>query len=249
MRTSDCDILIIPGYENSGPDHWQTRWERQLSTARRVEQASWDAPRRSEWVARIVTEVKRARRPVVLVAHSLGVPAVAHAAPQLKGSQVRGAFLVGLPDVENPALIPDVELDFGPLPRDPLPFPSVLVASRNDPFCAYREGGGHRLCLGLRDRRRRRFRPPQHRQRARALARRADAVRRLPETSLSPGRSAREFFRRMKPSGPLGAASSQANGSVRESSGNMTKSSCALHAGVSRQGRSLCSRFAKGDPS
>ncbi|HEX2509662.1 MAG TPA: alpha/beta hydrolase [Microvirga sp.] len=139
MRTSDCDILIIPGYENSGPDHWQTRWERQLSTARRVEQASWDAPRRSEWVARIVTEVNRARRPVVLVAHSLGVPAVAHAATQLKGSQVRGAFLVGLPDVENPALIPNVELDFGPLPRDPLPFPSVLVASRNDPFCAYRK--------------------------------------------------------------------------------------------------------------
>ena len=57
----------------------------------------------------------------------------------MKGSQVRGAFLVGLPDVENPALIPDVELDFGPLPRDPLPFPSVLVASRNDPFCAYRK--------------------------------------------------------------------------------------------------------------
>ena len=38
MRTSECDILIVPGHENSGPDHWQTRWERQLSTARRVEQ-------------------------------------------------------------------------------------------------------------------------------------------------------------------------------------------------------------------
>ena len=139
MRTSDCDILIIPGYENSGPDHWQSRWERQLSTARRVEQASWTAPRRSEWVARIVTEVKRAERPVVLVAHSLGVPTVAHAAPRLKGCRVCGAFLVGLPDVEDPDLIPDVELDFGPLPRDPLPFPSVLVASRNDPFCAYRK--------------------------------------------------------------------------------------------------------------
>jgi predicted alpha/beta hydrolase family esterase len=53
MRTSDCDILIIPGYTNSGPDHWQSRWERQLSTARRVEQANWDEPKRAEWVARV----------------------------------------------------------------------------------------------------------------------------------------------------------------------------------------------------
>lgn len=73
MRTSDCDILMVPGNTNSGPDHWQTRWERQLSTARRVEQASWDEPDRDSWAARIVEEVERARRPVVLVAHSLGV--------------------------------------------------------------------------------------------------------------------------------------------------------------------------------
>src|SRR4051795_2114 len=99
MRTSDCDILMVPGIGGSGPDHWQTRWERQLSTARRVEQASFDDPKRSEWVARIVTEVERATRPVVLVAHSLGVAAVAHAAPQLDGRRVRGAFLVSLPDV------------------------------------------------------------------------------------------------------------------------------------------------------
>jgi predicted alpha/beta hydrolase family esterase len=137
MRTADCDILIVPGLSGSGPDHWQTRWERQLSTARRVEQASWDEPKRSEWAARIVTEVKRARRPVVLVAHSLGVAAVAHAASALNGAPVRGAFLVGLPDVENPNLIPGLELDFGPLPRDPFPFPSVLIASRTDPHCSY----------------------------------------------------------------------------------------------------------------
>jgi predicted alpha/beta hydrolase family esterase len=139
MRTSDCDILIIPGYTNSGPDHWQSRWERQLSTARRVEQASWDEPKRSEWVARVITEVKRSRRPVVLVAHSLGVPTVAHAAPQLDTSKVRGAFLVGLPDVEAPDLPLAIDRAFAPLPRDPLPFPSVLIASRTDPYCAYKK--------------------------------------------------------------------------------------------------------------
>ncbi|HEV2602884.1 MAG TPA: alpha/beta hydrolase [Microvirga sp.] len=137
MRTSDCDILIIPGYTNSGPDHWQSRWERQLSTARRVEQARWDEPKRAEWVARVVAEVKRSKRPVVLVAHSLGVPTVAHAAPQLDRTKVRGAFLVGMPDVEAPDLPPAIDRAFAPLPRDPLPFPSVLVASRTDPYCAY----------------------------------------------------------------------------------------------------------------
>ncbi len=137
MRTSDCDILIVPGHTNSGPDHWQTRWERQLSTARRVEQASWDEPDRDSWAARIVEEVERARRPVVLVAHSLGVVAVAHAAPRLPRSRVRGAFLVGLPDVDAAGFPIEVEKPFGPIPRDPLPFPAVLVASRNDPYCAY----------------------------------------------------------------------------------------------------------------
>jgi predicted alpha/beta hydrolase family esterase len=137
MRTSECDILIIPGHENSGPDHWQTRWERQLSTAQRVEQESWNEPRRDAWVSRIVRKAERAKRPVVLVAHSLGVIAVAHAAPHLKGGLVRGAFLVGVPDVERSDLVSGIGLDFAPVPRDPLPFPSVLIASRTDPHCDY----------------------------------------------------------------------------------------------------------------
>lgn len=137
MRTADCDILIIPGYTNSGPDHWQTRWERQLSTARRVEQDSWDRPEREAWAARIVEEARRAVQPVVLVAHSLGVAAVAHAARKLDPKVVKGAFLVGLPDVERPDFPEEIDPAFAPLPRDPLPFPSVLVASRNDPYCAF----------------------------------------------------------------------------------------------------------------
>jgi uncharacterized protein len=49
----------------------------------------------------------------------------------------RGAFLVAPPDVEEADLIPAVERSFAPVPRDPLPFPSLLVASRSDPYCAY----------------------------------------------------------------------------------------------------------------
>jgi uncharacterized protein len=133
MRVSDADILIVPGLGGSGPDHWQSRWQARLSTARRIEQDDWESPSRSEWVERIVRESRASTRPSILVAHSLGVIAVAHAAPALP--DVVAAFLVAPSDWERPGLIPGVRHDFAPIPRDPLPFPTVLVASRNDPFC------------------------------------------------------------------------------------------------------------------
>ncbi len=137
MKTSDCTILVVPGLGGSGPEHWQTRWAQKLSTARRVEQADWDRPDLKEWTGRLIEAVAAAERPVVIVAHSLGVAAVAHAAPRLKPGAVIGGFLVALPDVEDPATRPDGLAAFAPLPRDPLPFPSLLIASRNDPYCAY----------------------------------------------------------------------------------------------------------------
>jgi hypothetical protein len=136
MKASDADILIIPGYTNSGPEHWQTRWQSRLSTARRVEQAEWSKPVREDWVARLVEEVNASSRPVVLVAHSLGVPTAIHAVPHIAGD-LAGAFLVAPPDVANPAIRPRHLMTFGPYPREPLPFPSITVASRNDPFGTY----------------------------------------------------------------------------------------------------------------
>ncbi|MFN4206127.1 MAG: RBBP9/YdeN family alpha/beta hydrolase [Agrobacterium albertimagni] len=136
MKVSDAEILIVPGYTNSGPDHWQTRWEGKLSTARRVEQAEWSKPVRDDWVARVAEEVNAATKPVVLVGHSLGVPAIVHAIPEMK-KKVAGAFLVAPPDVSNPEIRPKHLMTFGPYPRLTLPFPSLLIASRNDPFGEY----------------------------------------------------------------------------------------------------------------
>jgi len=137
MRTSDCDIIIVPGHTNSGPEHWQSRWQRKLSSARRVEQDDWDAPAKHAWVSRVVETIAACRRPAVLLAHSLGVITVAHAAPLLPSQVVRGAFLVAPADVEEMDLPPAIESSFAPIPRDPLPFPSLLVASRSDPYCSY----------------------------------------------------------------------------------------------------------------
>lgn len=133
MRISDADILILPGFGNSEPGHWQSRWQAKLSTARRVEQ-DWEVANRAAWVGNIVGAVEASTRPAVIIAHSLGVFATVHAAPRI-ADRVVGAYLVGPSDWERPGLLPGVEHDFAPVPLDPLPFPSVLVASRDDPFC------------------------------------------------------------------------------------------------------------------
>ncbi|MEX0347295.1 MAG: RBBP9/YdeN family alpha/beta hydrolase [Rhizobiaceae bacterium] len=136
MKVRDADILIIPGYTNSGPDHWQSRWQAKLSTAQRVEQAEWSKPVREDWTAAIAAAVDATTRPPVLVGHSLGVAAAVQALPQID-KRIVGAFFVAPPDVANPDIKPRHLMTFGPYPRDPLPFPSIVVASRNDPFCPF----------------------------------------------------------------------------------------------------------------
>ena len=128
-------ILQLPGWRNSGPDHWQSRWEA-LHGDIRVEQHDWECPRRGDWMTRLDEVVQSQVRPVVLVAHSLGCLLVAAWANVSRHTaQVRGALLVA------PG---DVEVDGGPVPplpgwrpivRQALPFPSVLVGSQNDPYC------------------------------------------------------------------------------------------------------------------
>src|SRR5215213_7335901 len=63
MKVKEADILIVPGYTNSGSGHWQSRWQAKLSTARRVEQAEWTKPVREHWCAALAEEVNRAERP------------------------------------------------------------------------------------------------------------------------------------------------------------------------------------------
>ncbi|AXS41160.1 alpha/beta hydrolase [Breoghania sp. L-A4] len=137
MKIAHSEILIVPGLGNSGPDHWQTRWETKLSTAKRVEMGNWDRPHREQWTERLVTAVNAAQRPVVLVGHSLGVVTIAHAAPKFDRGKVAGAYCVALPDIEDASRVPAPTPGFGPIPREKLPFACTLVASQTDPYCPY----------------------------------------------------------------------------------------------------------------
>jgi uncharacterized protein len=147
MKTADASIIIVPGLGDSGPTHWQTRWEQKLSTARRIAVPDFDRPNRRLWVETLIEAVNSADKPVVLVAHSIGVAAVAHAAPHFTRPVV-GAFLVGLSDWNRPEVLPGIAHDFAPIPREPLPFPSLLIASRNDPYCDFEVAADHANAWG-----------------------------------------------------------------------------------------------------
>jgi predicted alpha/beta hydrolase family esterase len=132
MKISEADILIAPGLGNSGPEHWQRRWGARMSQARFIEQENWNRPDVADWIARIHQEIMLSTRPVILIGHSLAVPAIVLAAQDLKDTKVRGAFLVSPPDFDGDAL-PQSARSFKP-PTDPLPFPSIVVASSSDPL-------------------------------------------------------------------------------------------------------------------
>lgn len=132
-------VLIVPGLNDSGPDHWQTHWEREFSDCERVDLGMWDDPHRNTWVNKLNLAIHRAGRPVILVAHSLGCHVVAwwneYERPGPDGP-VQGALLVAPPEVEGDAI--DERLArFAPVMRTPLPFPSIVAASRNDDYIAF----------------------------------------------------------------------------------------------------------------
>jgi len=130
---SRTPILILPGYADSGPDHWQSYWERADPMCRRVVQDDWLAPRRDAWLSALERYVAECTAPPVLVAHSLACTLVAHWASR-PSVVAKGALLVAPADVDSPLRTPDEVRSFSPIPLKRLPFPSVVVASTDDPF-------------------------------------------------------------------------------------------------------------------
>jgi predicted alpha/beta hydrolase family esterase len=145
-------ILLLPGYADSGPDHWQSHWERTDPACRRVVQDDWLMPRLADWLAALERDVAACAAPPVLAAHSLACALVAHWAGR-PGAAARGALLVAPADVDSPEHTPDEVRGFGPMPLGRLPFPSIVVASADDPFvtparaAAFARAWGSRLVM------------------------------------------------------------------------------------------------------
>ena len=130
-----CSIFILPGWQNSGPLHWQSLWQNQWQ-AQRVEQHDWMRPLRGDWTIQLEEAVLAATQPVVLVAHSLGCQlAAAWAAHSRHTDRVKGTLLVAPADGEREELR-SVLASWSPPVLKPLPFRSTVVASSDDPYCS-----------------------------------------------------------------------------------------------------------------
>ena len=126
--------LLLPGWLNSDAAHWQSRWEA-LHGCRRVDQDDWVWPRRGDWMARLDEVLLESEQPAVLIAHSLGCHLVSTWAGHSRHcARVRAAMLVALPDTERADMPPNL-FNWRPVVRAPLPFPSLAVISRDDPYC------------------------------------------------------------------------------------------------------------------
>lgn len=127
-------VVIIPGLGNSGPQHWQRLWQARLGpAARAAEQADWDRPDRAAWIQCLDDIVRAQPNAPVLVAHSLSCALVAHWAARHQ-REIAGALLVAPADTDSDAHTPPEAHAFRPMPMRPLFFPSIVVASRDDPY-------------------------------------------------------------------------------------------------------------------
>lgn len=122
----EFQVIIVPGLHNSGPGHWQTRWQARHPEFVRVQQDDWDHPSLPAWAARLEQLRRRDPRPALLLAHSFGCLTAAHSiARDSRG--VAGALLVAPADPDKfgvATLLPALALDC----------PTILVSSVNDPW-------------------------------------------------------------------------------------------------------------------
>jgi predicted alpha/beta hydrolase family esterase len=125
-------VLTFPGIGNSGPDHWQSLWEQSNPEFVRISQRDWNNPVCAEWASVLESTVRHLGSAVVVVAHSLACLAVAHWAAR-PHSPIKAALLVAVPNPEGPNF-PVEAVGFSPVPRQRFSFPSIVVASTNDPY-------------------------------------------------------------------------------------------------------------------
>lgn len=129
---TNAPVLIVPGLGGSGPAHWQSLWAASDPAFCRVVQRDWAQPDLAEWLATLHRHIAGCEAAPVLVAHSLACSLVAHWVQRF-GQGVAAALLVSPSDVDSPAHTPTEVRGFSPIPLVRFPFPSIVVASTNDP--------------------------------------------------------------------------------------------------------------------
>lgn len=133
--SSPAKVLIVPGLYGSGPEHWQSQWEKQNPEFVRVNQLDWNTPICHDWITTLDAAIKQESDHVILVGHSLGSVTIAHWANHY-GRRIAGALLVAPSDTEA-ASFPEGTTGFSPIPTSPLPFPTIVIASTEDHYISF----------------------------------------------------------------------------------------------------------------
>ena len=125
------NYLIVPGLGNSGPEHWQTYFQKSGNNFYRIEQQEWDEPTCEAWIETIDKNVaKFDLSTVILIGHSLGCAAIVHWVSKYKRT-IKGALLVAPSDPEAPGYTFPA-IGFAPMPLYKINFKTIVVASAND---------------------------------------------------------------------------------------------------------------------
>ena len=129
------NVLVVSGLWDSGPQHWQTQWQKDHPDWSKVAHRDFAAPERDEWVAELDAAIAACDGPPVLLAHSLGCMLVAQWAASGSSLKAAGAMLVAPSDVAAPSYPIDAN-GFLPIPMTALPFPSLVVCSTDDEYAS-----------------------------------------------------------------------------------------------------------------
>lgn len=134
-------VLFVPGLRDHVAEHWQTLLAARIPGSVTVPPLTQDRLSRSARVEALNNVLSSIEGDVLLAAHSAGVLMVAHWA-LVPTRKIRGALLATPADVENPLppgypAFEDLKANgWVPIPRQPLPFPAIVAASRNDPLAS-----------------------------------------------------------------------------------------------------------------
>jgi len=135
-------VVFVPGLRDHVPQHWQTLLQERLPGSVCVPRLGKTVVSLPAWVEALDATIDSVVGPVVLVAHSAGVPITVHWA-RGHAADVVGALLATPPDLDVPlpAGYPTRETlaqnGWMPVPEMSLPFRSTVVASTNDSLAAF----------------------------------------------------------------------------------------------------------------
>ncbi len=143
-------ILILPGWQDSGPEHWQSFWLKKYPNAIKVEQTDWMYAKKEEWVKTLNDYIEKYKSSsIILVGHSLACATIVHWSKDYcsTSNKIGGALLVSASDVEKPDFPKEIT-GFSPMPIEKLKFKSIVVASEDDPYVSMERAKYFAECWG-----------------------------------------------------------------------------------------------------